>query len=63
MADELAVYGGRTMIGTTQQIGPHAFVARSLRGEEAWYVPRPGGGDACRACGPPSRCVLTSTSA
>lgn len=39
MADELAVYDGRTMIGTTQRNSPHAFVARTLDGKKLGTFP------------------------
>lgn len=39
MADELAVYDGRTMIGTTRRNGPHAFVARALDGKRLGTFP------------------------
>lgn len=39
MADELAVYDGRDMIGTTLRKGPHAFVARSLEGKTLGTFP------------------------
>jgi hypothetical protein len=33
MADELAVYDGRELIGTTRRNSPHAFVANTLDGK------------------------------
>jgi hypothetical protein len=39
MADELAVYGGRTLIGTTRRNGPHAFAAKSLDGKRLGTFP------------------------
>jgi hypothetical protein len=39
MADELAVYDGRKMIGTTRRNGPHAFVARTLEGKKLGTFP------------------------
>ncbi|WP_156911875.1 hypothetical protein [Kaistia adipata] len=39
MADELAVYDGRVMIGTTRRNGPHAFVAKGLDGKRLGTFP------------------------
>lgn len=39
MADELAVYDGRELIGSTRRTGPHAFVAKSLEGKKLGTFP------------------------
>lgn len=39
MADELAVYDGRTMIGTTQQKASHTFMAKALDGKKLGTFP------------------------
>ncbi|MET4636566.1 hypothetical protein ABIE08_004529 [Kaistia defluvii] len=39
MTDELAVYDGREMIGTTRRNGPHTFVAKSLEGKRLGTFP------------------------
>ena len=39
IADELAAYDGRVMIGTTRRDGPHAFVAKALDGKKLGTFP------------------------